>query len=146
MSWFFSEKMAGQINELSEQLPAAAAKVENMVRQSTLGKLLMQRLVLHDFQLFSTSMLQSFFGVAVNVVGVVGAIVVISFVALYVAAESQRYAAGVVLLVPPARRARATEILHEAASAMWYWMLGRLFSMTVLGIIVALGLWLLGAP
>jgi len=146
MSWFFSEKMAGQINELSEQLPAAAAKVENMVRQSTLGKLLMQRLVLHDFQLFSTSMLQSFFGVAVNVVGVVGAIVVISFVALYVAAESQRYAAGMVLLVPPARRARAAEILHEAASAMWYWMLGRLFSMTVLGIIVALGLWLLGIP
>jgi predicted PurR-regulated permease PerM len=146
MSWFFSEKIAGQINELSEQLPAAAAKVENMISQSTLGKLLMQRLGLHDFQLFSTSMLQSFFGVAVNVVGVVGAIVVISFVALYIAAESQRYAAGVVLLVRPARRARAAHILHEAANAMWYWMLGRLFSMTVLGIIVALGLWLLGAP
>ena len=146
MSWFFSEKIADQINELSEQLPAAAAKVETMISQSTLGKMLMQRLVLHDLQTFSTSMMQSFFGVAVNVVGVVGGIVVIMFVALYVAAESQRYAAGVVLLVPPARRARATEILHEAASAMWYWMLGRLFSMTVLGIIVALGLWLLGAP
>jgi predicted PurR-regulated permease PerM len=91
-------------------------------------------------------MLQSFFGVAVNVVGVVGAIVVILFVALYVAAEARRYAAGVVLLVPPARRARAAEILHEAANAMWYWMLGRLFSMTVLGVIVALAPWLLGVP
>jgi predicted PurR-regulated permease PerM len=146
MSWFFSEKMAGQINELSEQLPVAAAKVENMISQSSLGKLLMQRLVLHDLQTFSTSVLQNFFGVAVNVVGVVGGIVVIMFVALYVAAESQSYAAGLVLLVPPTRRARAAEILHEAASAMWYWMLGRLFSMTVLGLIVALGLWLLGVP
>jgi predicted PurR-regulated permease PerM len=146
IGWFFSESIAGQISELSEQLPAAAAKVENMISQSTLGKLLMQRLVLHDLQIFSTTMLQSFFGVAVNVVGVVGAMVVIMFVALYVAAESQRYAAGLVLRVPPARRERAAEILHEAASAMWYWMLGRLFSMTVLGIIVALGLWLLGVP
>jgi hypothetical protein len=29
---------------------------------------------------------------------------------------------------------------------MWYWMLGRLFSMTILGGMVALGLWLLGVP
>jgi predicted PurR-regulated permease PerM len=146
IGWFFSESISGQINELSEQLPAAAAKVGNMISRSTLGKMLMQRLVHHDLQTFRTAILQSFFGVAVNVIGVVGGIVVIVFVALYVAAESQRYAGGMVLLVPPARRARAAEILHEAASAMWYWMLGRLFSMTVLGLIVALGLWLLGVP
>src|SRR6202007_80145 len=53
---------------------------------------------------------------------------------------------GLILLVPPARRARAAEILHEAASAMWYWMMGRLFSMTALGVMVAPGLWLLGVP
>src|SRR5262249_13503955 len=146
MGWFFSVKISSQFAELSEQLPAAAVKVGNMINQSTLGKMLMQRLDIGNFQAFPTTVLQSFFGVAINVVGVVGGIVVIIFVALYVAAESQRYAAGLVLLVPPARRTRAAEILHEAASAMWYWMLGRLFSMSVFGIIVALGLWLLGAP
>jgi predicted PurR-regulated permease PerM len=56
------------------------------------------------------------------------------------------YTGGLVRLVPPARRARAAEILHETASAMWYWMLGRLFSMTVLGVMTAIGLWLLGVP
>ena len=146
MGWFFSVKISSQFAELSEQLPAAAVKVGNMISQSSLGKMLMQRLDIGNFQAFPTTVLQSFFGVAINVVGVVGGIVVIIFVALYVAAESQRYAAGLVLLVPPARRTRAAEILHEAASAMWYWMLGRLFSMSVFGIIVALGLWLLGAP
>ena len=99
-----------------------------------------------NVQTSPTTMLQSFFGVAVNVVEVVGGIVVIVFIALYGAAEAGRYAGGLVRLVPPARRARAAEILHETASAIWYWMLGRLFSMAVLGVITALGLWLLEVP
>ncbi len=68
------------------------------------------------------------------------------FLALYCAAEAERYATGLVWLVPPVRRARAAEILHETANALWYWMLGRLFSMSVLGIMTAIGLWLLGIP
>ena len=146
LGWFFSQAIASQINELSIQLPAAAEKLGDRISQSGLGKALMQHVDTGTVQTSATSMLQGFFGVAVNVVEVVGAIVVIVFVALYLAAESRRYAEGLVRLVPPARRARAGEILHETASAIWYWMLGRLFSMAVLGIMTALGLWLLGVP
>jgi predicted PurR-regulated permease PerM len=56
------------------------------------------------------------------------------------------YTSGLLRLVPPARRQRGAEILHETASAIWYWMLGRLFSMTVLGCLTAVGLWALGVP
>jgi predicted PurR-regulated permease PerM len=146
IGWFFSQAIASQINQLSQQLPAAAEKVGNMISQSSLGQTLMQHVDTTDVQTSPTNMLQSFFGVAINVVEVVGGVVVIVFIALYVAAESGRYAGGLVQLVPPARRARAAEILHETASAIWYWMLGRLFSMTVLGTMTALGLWLLGVP
>ena len=144
--WFFLERISSQITELSVQLPAAAAKVGDMISQSALGKMLMHHLAVGNLQAFPTTALQSFFGAAINVAGVLGGIVVIMSIALYVAAEAERYAAGLVLLVPPARRARAAEILHEAANAMWYWMLGRLFAMSVLGVIIALGLWLLGVP
>jgi predicted PurR-regulated permease PerM len=51
-----------------------------------------------------------------------------------------------VRLIPPSRRLRAGAILHEIASTIWYWMLGRLFSMTLLGVLTALGLWLIGVP
>jgi predicted PurR-regulated permease PerM len=146
IGWFFSQSIASQIDQLSQRLPAAAEKVGNMISQSSIGKAVMQHLNTDNLQTSPTTMLQSFFGVAANIVEVVGGIVVIIFVGLYVAAESQRYASGLVMLVPLARRARAAEILQEAASAMWYWMLGRLVSMTVLGCMVALGLWLLGVP
>ena len=146
IGWFFSKAIAGQIAELSQQLPAAAGKVGNKISQSAIGKILSQHVDTSTVQTSPTTLLQSFFGVAVNVVEVVGGIVVLVFLAVYFAAEAGRYAGGLVRLVPLARRARAAEILHETASAIWYWMLGRLFSMTVLGIMTAIGLWLLGMP
>ena len=105
--WFFLERISSQITELSVQLPAAAAKVGDMISQSALGKMLMHHLAVGNLQAFPTTALQSFFGAAINVAGVLGGIVVIMSVALYVAAEAERYAAGLVLLVPPARRPRA---------------------------------------
>ena len=146
IGWFFSQAIAGQITQLSQQLPAAAAKVGNMISQSSIGKILNQHVDTTNVQTSPTTLLQSFFGVVVNVVEVVGGIIVLIFLALYLAAEAGLYTGGLVRLVPPARRARAAEILHETASAMWYWMLGRLFSMTVLGIMTVIGLWLLGVP
>jgi predicted PurR-regulated permease PerM len=71
---------------------------------------------------------------------------VILFLTLYIAAEAGRYAGGLVWLAPPVRRPRVAEILHETASTLWYWMLGRLFSMAVVGGMTTLGLWLLGVP
>jgi predicted PurR-regulated permease PerM len=146
IGWAFSQSIASQITQLSQQLPAAARKVEEMISQSSLGKILIQHLNSSNFQALPTSMLHGFFGVAANIVEVIGAIVVVVFLALYFASEAERYSAGLVRLVPPTRRVRATEILHAAASAMWHWMLGRLFSMTVLGVMTAVGLWLLGVP
>lgn len=146
IGWFFSQAIASQINQLSEQLPAAAEKVGTMLGQSGFGKTLMQHVDTGTIQTSPTSMLQSFFGVAINVVEVVGGIIVILFLAVYFAAEAERYAAGLAWLAPPARRPRARQILHETANAVWYWMLGRLFSMTVLGFMTAIGLWLLGVP
>lgn len=146
VGWFFSQSIAGQMSALSQQLPVAAAKVGNMISQSAIGKALAQHVDTSTVQTSPTSMLQSFFGVATNVVEVVGGIVVIVFLALYFAAEASVYVGGLVRLVPPVRRQRAAEVMHETASAIWYWMQGRLFSMTMLGGLTALGLWLLGVP
>jgi predicted PurR-regulated permease PerM len=146
IGWFFSQSIASQLNQLSVQLPAAAVKVMQMIRQSAPGKIAIQHLEFGDLQAAPGAVLQSFFGVASNLVEVIGGVVVIIFVALYVAAETHVYSGGLVKLVPPARRRRAAEILNETSGTMWYWMLGRLFAMTVLGTMVAVGLWLLGVP
>ena len=142
----FSQAIASQIDQLSHQLPAAAAKVGSIVGQSSLGKILMEHISSTIIKQSPITMLQNFFGVATNAVEVVGAIVVMTFLGLYFAAEANLYISGLVRLVPRGRRARCAEILRETASAIWYWMLGRLVSMTTLGFLVAIGLWIIGVP
>jgi predicted PurR-regulated permease PerM len=146
MGWFFSREIAGQIDQLSRQLPAAVKKIGTMIGQSSLGQTLTQHLNIEDIQTSPSDILKGFFGTAMNLVEVVGAVVVMLFLGVYFAAEAELYTNGLLRLVPPARRPRAAEILHETASAIWYWMMGRLFSMTVLGVLTALGLWVIGAP
>jgi predicted PurR-regulated permease PerM len=144
IGWFFSQAITSQIAALSQQLPAAAEKVSKAFGQSALGKALTQHI--GQFQTSATTMVNSFFGIATNVAEVVGGIAIIIFLGIYFAAEGRRYARGALRLAPVARRPRLREIQDETASAVWYWMLGRLFSMTVLGVLTALGLWLLGIP
>lgn len=146
IGWFFAQGIAGQINQLSQQLPAAVEKLVGIVGASGVGKTLSQHLNVGHVQTSPVTMISGFFGAAVNVVEVVGAVAVIAFLGIYFSAEAGLYANGLVRLVPLPRRRRAGEILHETASALWYWMLGRLFSMAALGLLAALGLWLLGIP
>lgn len=146
MGWLFAQAITSQMSQLSQQLPAAAEKVGNMIGQSGIGKMLIRHLRTGNVQTSPTAILQNFFGIATNIVEIVGAIVVILFLALYLAADADRYSAGLMSLVPLARRKRASEILHETGNTLWYWTLGRLFSMSVLGVMTAIGLWVLGVP
>jgi predicted PurR-regulated permease PerM len=146
MGWFFSQAIASQIDQLSQQLPAAAAKVESIIGQSSVGKRITEHISPTSIKQSPLTMLQNFFGVATNAAEVVGALVVTTFLGIYFAAEANLYISGLVRLVPRVRRARCGEILHETASAIWYWMLGRPVSMTSLGFLVAMGLWIIGVP
>jgi predicted PurR-regulated permease PerM len=146
IGWFFSQVIASQIDQLSQQLPVAAEKFESIISRSSLGKVLIEHLNPASINPSPMTVLQNFFGVASNLVEVVVAVAVIIFLALYFAAEANLYIAGLLRLVPPPRRERVAEILHETASAIWYWTLGRLVSMAALGVFTAVGLWAIGVP
>jgi predicted PurR-regulated permease PerM len=146
IGWFFSQGIASQIDQLSQQLPAAFVKLTGIVSKSGIGKTIAQHVSTTNLQTSPAGMIEDFFGAAVNMVEVVGAVVVILFLGLYFAAEAELYERGLLRLVAPARRARVGEILNETANSLWYWILGRLLSMTVLGMLAILGLWLIGVP
>lgn len=74
------------------------------------------------------------------------AAIVILFIGFYAAYEPGLYRSGLIRLVPPNRRIRAREVLNTLHSALSYWIVGRLVSMSLVGIITAIGLWWLGVP
>ncbi|MCC6142470.1 MAG: AI-2E family transporter [Candidatus Hydrogenedentes bacterium] len=74
------------------------------------------------------------------------AAVVIFFVGVYTAYDPSLYESGVVKLLPQHRRGRVHEVLGKVRSTLIRWMIGRIISMSVIGVLTAIGLWLLGVP
>jgi predicted PurR-regulated permease PerM len=146
IGWLFSQEIAGQIAQLSVQLPAALTTVAHAISRSEFGKRVLAHVNLSAFRTSPAAIAARIFGAAANLAEVAGAAVVIVVIGIYGAAEAPLYTGGALRLVPPPRRPRAAAILHRTADAIWYWLLGRLLAMTLLGAMATAGLWLLGVP
>jgi predicted PurR-regulated permease PerM len=65
----------------------------------------------------------------------------------FLAGEPELYRRGLVKLVPGERaRERLGDTLDTTGRALRRWLLGQLLSMTIVGVLTGLGLWLIGVP
>lgn len=73
----------------------------------------------------------------------VAGILVIIFVAIYIAVSPKTYRDGLLHLVPHAQRDRARDVLAEAGSTLRQWLVARLIAVVVIGAVTTIGLVLL---
>ena len=78
--------------------------------------------------------------------GLLGDLVVILLIGLYLAVDPGIYARGLRVLVAPSLRPRAAEVLDDVGDTLQGWLVAQLLSMSVIGVLTLLGLWLLGIP
>jgi predicted PurR-regulated permease PerM len=71
-------------------------------------------------------------------------VVIIIFVAIYIAVSPRTYREGIMHLVPHGKRDRADEILDDLAVTLRGWLTARLIAMVVIGVITGGALMLLG--
>jgi predicted PurR-regulated permease PerM len=84
------------------------------------------------------------FGFFSSTLAVLGGIVLILFVAAFVAVDARTYQAGLMHLFPHEARPRAREVLSETAVMLRRWLLTQFISMVLVGVLTALVLQLLG--
>jgi predicted PurR-regulated permease PerM len=68
-------------------------------------------------------------------------LILILFFGLYLAAQPRLYESGIVRLVPPARRARAAEVLDVIERTLAWGLVARFISMIAVGVLTGLALW-----
>ena len=85
-------------------------------------------------------------GVASRTFGAVASFAIILFLGLMLAATPGAYRAGLFALLPERRVPRAREVLDRLYDTLWWWLVGRAASMTFIGVVTGVGLWLLGVP
>jgi predicted PurR-regulated permease PerM len=65
---------------------------------------------------------------------------------IYLAAQPRLYRSGLLKLFPPGSRDNVERALDDSWTALRLWLVGRLVSMTFIGLLTGIGLWLLGIP
>jgi predicted PurR-regulated permease PerM len=73
-----------------------------------------------------------------------GASVVV--MALYLARQPTLYRDGLISLLAPRHRPIANNVFDDTSATLRAWVVGQLIAMSVLGLLTALGLWVLGVP
>ena len=84
------------------------------------------------------------FGVLQSTLAVAGAIVLIIFLALYIATDVETYRQGTLLLFPAVRREKIGELLTALGGALRIWFATQLFAMLVIGAVTTITLAVIG--
>ena len=102
--------------------------------------------VAQNFQVWIERLFSNFFNIFFSTLGVVVNAVLFIFVTIMLLLNPQPYRRGFILLFPSFYRDRVDEILDQCESTLTGWAIGMLFNMTVIGLLSATGLWILGVP
>jgi len=145
--WLLAPRVADEIGQLWDQLPAAWQNLRDYMEGNPVLRHL-TRWMPEPGQLMSRApaVAAQAGNIFTGVLGGLADFVVIFFVSVYLALQPQPYMRGIIRLVPPRRRARAREVLHELGETLTYWLRGKLLSMLVIGVSTGVGLYLLGVP
>lgn len=149
-AWLLTPRVAVQIEELRVTFPAAMEELGRYIEQYRWARIIREEIRdLGDVSDFQESLPNLAAGAASAVMmtgSAIVAIVVAAFIGLYMAINPEIYTDGALRLVPPAHRMRVLEIFTASANALRWWLIGRVIAMTVVGVLTAVGLWILGVP
>ncbi|AUX29046.1 MULTISPECIES: AI-2E family transporter [Sorangium] len=142
--WLIAPSLAAQVDELAQRLPQAARRIAEHAGRYAWGRELAERL--SDVRVLPHAR-QALVGATrllSTTLGALAGAVIVLFVGLFLAAEPATYRKGLLRLVPIARRERASTVLDDTGHILRRWLLGRLLSMAVVGVMTWIGLALLG--
>lgn len=148
--WLFGHQIGEQMRVLSDRLPEALAKAKAWLQQNAAGRFVLEKM--QDAGAGSEAG-----GGAGEAAGTVGKVAVVTLdklghallmivTAIYLAVTPRLYLDGMVRLFPMAQRAKVRDALVAAGATLRKWLLGQLVSMTTIGVLTTLGLWIAGCP
>ncbi len=142
--WAIGATAATQVRELIQTLPTAFENFKATLAQTAVGRFVLERFP--DNAASGSNAQKAPMWALSLTADVITGLALMIFIALFVAADPELYARGVVRLLPPARRRRARQVLAELDWRMRRWLLGKLVTMVIIAAVTWAGLALIGVP
>lgn len=136
-------RLSEQLATLREVLPQALDQTMRWLRSNPVGGLLLEAWDQAKDGGEAWSRIASLAGMTL---GGLGAVLLMLFAGIYLAADPALYRRGLLHLVPVQHRLRVDEALQAAGDGLSRWLLGQGVSMLVIGTLTTVGLLLLGIP
>lgn len=145
--WAVGPSVTAQLSELSARIPTAVEHLASLLHQEQWGRALLESLpppaeILPP----AAGILGPISGVFSTTVGVVTNAVIALVAGAFMAIDPRLYVGGALRLLPPRERERGEEVLQAIGRALSWWLIGRMASMLAVGLLTALGLWLIDMP
>lgn len=144
--WLFGREVSAQVDQLTELVPQAWNKLRDYLQGHAWGRAVLEQVQEMDVGSMSSGVVGDAGSVLTTTLGAVGNVLLVAAGGVYLAAQPGLYRNGIVALVPQGAEARTREALDAAGQGLRQWLKGQLVSMGVIGIMTALGLWILGVP
>lgn len=147
VGWLYAPVFAEQAQEFFRQIPAAIDHLANRFERYGWVQVLLGKAPSPEDLIANTSAFISKTGVLfTGVGGAVGNIVIIVFLAIYLAAQPELYIQGFIKLLPEDKHKRAQKVIDTIGENLSRWLVGKAISMLIIGVVTTLGLMLLGMP
>lgn len=142
LMWFIGSKIQVQISELSNTLPKTVSLAKERLSHTPIGqKILTYSAGDNSQKIFDTA--TTFFRTSF---GVAGDLYIIIFFGIYFTVNPSSYTKGILYLIPANKRDIAKSILLRITTSLKGWLKSILVSMTLITILVAVGLSIVGLP
>jgi predicted PurR-regulated permease PerM len=140
--WLFGRQIMEQTTELYGAIDAAWVKLQELIQKTPFAASMLERAEGTADPQAMGKVLKGTFTVA----GAIVDIALVIFLALYFAVDPRTYQKGLLHLFPLEARERVQSALRASSKALRKWMLGQLVAMSAVGVLTAVGLWLVGVP
>jgi predicted PurR-regulated permease PerM len=145
--WWLAPEVAAQTDELRRSLPGSVSQAEAWLARYEWGRALLGQLPpAGELMPDNADLFSRVTGVFSTTLSVIANFVIILFVGLYLAADSATYTNGLVKLFPRDHRRRAREVVDAVGDTLWWWLVGKLIAMAVVGVLTWVGLSIMGVP
>ncbi|WP_046863716.1 AI-2E family transporter [Microvirga massiliensis] len=138
----FGAQMRTQLSFVAERLPFA---LNNMLKELGLGALVEQWPEMLGLTP-GGDFVARIAGIGGAVLSGLADFLLVAIGGIYIAAAPRTYWMGLVKLFPAAQHDRIESSLTAAGRALRLWVIGQLIAMTIVGVLTATALWLIGVP
>jgi len=144
---FAAPRVSGQIDQLAEKIPESLSSLRGWLQGYAWGRRLVALLSRDVRALIDpATILTKTTNYLYSAVWVITGLVLLLFIGLYLSFDPDLYRRGIVRCIPARKRTRAGEVIQGVEHVLQRWLIGKCVSMTLVGILTGIGLWLLGIP